>query len=67
MLRQTDALPPISFRLTMAEWKQAIQHIKITTARGVCGWHAQEFRDLPSAAQEDLYHIFLHHSDSMLS
>lgn len=44
--------------LTLEEWTQAVRHLKLKTARGICGRYAQELRDLPDLALEDLYHLF---------
>ena len=67
LLRRTPMVPALDTDLTLEEWKQAIRHLKIGTARGVCGWYAQELRDLPDLAVEDLFHLFRDHMASMPS
>ena len=65
MLMDTQPLPKLEATLTRMEWRQAIQHLKISTARGICGWFAQELRDLPLEAQDDLYDLMLNHLSAM--
>ena len=65
LLQQTPMLPVLDTELTLEEWKQAVRHLKLGAARGVCGWYAQELRDLPDLAVEDLYHLFRDHMQSM--
>lgn len=65
LLHQTPALPEMDVTLTFAEWKQAIQHLKVNTARGICGWYAQELRDLPDQALDDLLRLFSSQLSSM--
>ena len=67
LLRHTPTVPALDVALALEEWKQAIRHLKIGTARGICGWYAQELRDLPDLAIEDLYHLFCDHLTSMPS
>ena len=65
MLQSTPSLPPMESLLTLDEWKQAVRHLKLNTARGVCGWFAQELRDLPDLALDDLRLLFMEHQTSM--
>lgn len=52
--------------LDISQWKNAIKALRSGTARGACGWHADEIKQLPDKAIEDLAKVFDHELSSQL-
>lgn len=59
LLEGMRAFPPIVMQTNSVQlWQSAIKKLKSTTSRGICGWAADELKQLPSNAIEALIHAF---------
>ena len=53
------AFPPVAMQTNSVQlWQSAIKKMKSTTSRGICGWAADELKQLPSNAIAELIGAF---------
>ena len=56
-LNQVPRLPPVQPREDLQMWMWAIKKLEKTTAKGTCGWAAEELQSMPPQAIEDLVYL----------
>ena len=57
LLHSVPTLPQMQPREDLQIWTWAIKKLKKTTAKGTCGWAAEELQLMPPSAIEDLIHL----------